>query len=57
MRLSAVTAGWDLGGLPYRILAADQGDWSEIPGVRLLGAVLGAALLIAALRAMFGGRR
>jgi hypothetical protein len=28
---------------------------TDIPGVRLLGIVLGALLLIAAIRAMFGG--
>jgi hypothetical protein len=39
-------------------LAAEEVPWTEIPAVRLLGAVLGAALLIAAIRAMFGkGRR
>jgi hypothetical protein len=37
-------------------LAADR-PWTEIPGVRILGAVLGALLLLAAIRAMFRGRR
>jgi hypothetical protein len=37
-------------------LAADR-SWAEIPGVRILGAVLGILLLLAAIRAMFGGRR
>jgi hypothetical protein len=37
-------------------LAADQ-PWTEIPGVRILGAVIGTLLLIAAIRAMFRGRR
>lgn len=33
-------------------LAADQ-SWTEIPAVRILGAVLGVLLLLAAIRAMF----
>jgi hypothetical protein len=37
-------------------LAADQ-PWTEIPGVRILGAVIGILLLVAAIRAMFRGRR
>lgn len=36
--------------MPY--LAADQ-SWSEIPGVRIVGAVLGLLLLVAAIRAVF----
>jgi len=43
-----------LADLPYRILGAEETSWSDIPGVRVLGAVLGTLLLIAALRAMFG---
>jgi len=35
-------------------LASDPVDWHDIPGVRLVGAVLGILLIIAALRAMFG---
>jgi hypothetical protein len=38
------------------LLAADQ-PWTEIPGVRLVGAVIGTILLIAAIRFMFRGRR
>ncbi|GAA1766593.1 hypothetical protein [Luedemannella helvata] len=38
------------------ITAADSAS-DDIPGVVLVGAALGALLLIAALRAMFGGRR
>jgi hypothetical protein len=38
------------------LLAAER-DWTEIPGVRILGAVLGTLLLVAAIRAMFGRRR
>ena len=37
-------------------VAADQ-SWTEIPGVRILGAVIGTLLLLAAIRAMFRGRR
>lgn len=37
-------------------LAADQ-PWTDIPGVRLVGAVVGTLLLIAAIRAIFRGRR
>ncbi len=33
-------------------LAADR-SWTEIPGVRILGAILGILLLFAAIRAMF----
>ncbi|GAB3141206.1 hypothetical protein GCM10027290_13430 [Micromonospora sonneratiae] len=36
------------------LLAAEEVDWHEIPGVRLLGAVLGTLFLIAAIRSMFG---
>jgi hypothetical protein len=38
-----------------RWLTAEQ-SWAEIPGVRLLGAVLGVLLLVAAIRALFGRR-
>jgi hypothetical protein len=31
--------------------------WYDIPGVRIVGAVLGTLLLIAAIRSMFGRRR
>lgn len=36
--------------------AAEEVSWSEVPGVRLLGLVVGALLLVAAIRAMFGRR-
>ncbi|HET8683711.1 MAG TPA: hypothetical protein VFM54_17860 [Micromonosporaceae bacterium] len=36
---------------------AEPRPWTDIPGVRLVGAVLGALLLLAAIRAMFGPRR
>lgn len=39
------------------LLAAPEQSWTEIPVVRLLGAVLGTLLIIAAVRAMFRGRR
>ncbi|MFE0593503.1 hypothetical protein [Micromonospora echinospora] len=35
------------------ITAVDEVDWYDIPGVRLLGLVVGGLLLIAAIRAMF----
>jgi hypothetical protein len=34
------------------LLAADRA-WTDIPGVRILGAVLGILLVLAAIRAMF----
>ena len=37
-------------------LAADR-PWTEIPGVRIIGAVIGTLLLLVAIRAMFRGRR
>lgn len=37
--------------------AAAERPWTEIPAVRLLGGVLGALLIIAAIRGMFGGGR
>ena len=40
---------------PLTLAVADR-PWSEIPGVRLVGAVLGTLLLLAAIRAMFGRR-
>jgi hypothetical protein len=36
--------------------AAEPVPWTEIPAVRIVGAFLGALLLIAAIRAMFGGK-
>ena len=36
--------------------AAEPVPWTDIPAVRILGAVVGALLLLAAIRAMFGGR-
>ncbi|WP_329109201.1 hypothetical protein OG792_10835 [Micromonospora sp. NBC_01699] len=35
-------------------LAAQDTSWYDIPGVRLVGAVLGTLLLIAAIRSVFG---
>lgn len=37
--------------------AAQETSWHDIPGVRILGAVIGTLLLIAALRSMFGRGR
>jgi hypothetical protein len=40
-------------------LAADERPWTEIPAVRIVGLLLGAAFLWIAIRSMFGrgGRR
>lgn len=54
MEPSTSEAGQRLAELPYRLLAAQETSWYDIPGVRLVGAVLGTVLLIAALRSMFG---
>ncbi|MFK3984163.1 hypothetical protein ACI2K4_27800 [Micromonospora sp. NPDC050397] len=40
-----------MGQIPF---AAEDTSWYDVPGVRLLGAVLGTLLLIAAIRSMFG---
>ncbi|MEV7226075.1 MULTISPECIES: hypothetical protein [Polymorphospora] len=40
-----------------RILSAEETPWSEIPGVQLIGAILGILLLVAAIRALFGKGR
>ncbi|MDG4830231.1 hypothetical protein O7627_13075 [Solwaraspora sp. WMMD1047] len=34
--------------------AAEDTPWQEIPGVRIVGAVLGTLLLLAAIRSLFG---
>lgn len=39
------------------VLAAEETPWSEIPGVQLIGAILGILLLVAAIRALFGKGR
>jgi hypothetical protein len=36
--------------------AADR-DWQDVPGVRIVGAILGILLIYAAIRAMFGKRK
>lgn len=36
---------------------AEPRPWTDIPGVRIIGLILGTVLLIAAIRAMFGPRR
>jgi hypothetical protein len=36
--------------------AADR-DWQDVPGVRVVGAILGILLIVAAIRAMFGKRK
>ncbi|MFY1693538.1 hypothetical protein [Plantactinospora sp. WMMB782] len=57
MQSSIPPAGSRLTELPYRLLAAEETSWFDIPGVQIVGAILGTVLLVAALRAMFGGRR
>jgi hypothetical protein len=37
--------------------AAEDRSWFDIPAVRVVGAVLGALLLLAAIRSMFGKGR
>ncbi|MBE1488834.1 hypothetical protein [Plantactinospora soyae] len=54
MEPSTSPARQHLAELPYRLLAAEDTSWYDIPAVRLLGVVLGTLLLIAALRSMFG---
>ncbi len=42
------------------VLAAEriaERDWQDVPGVKVVGAVLGVLLIAAAIRSMFGGRR
>lgn len=41
---------------PLLSAETDPVPWTDIPGVQILGAVLGILLLWAAIRAMFGGR-
>jgi len=43
-----------MGLLPFA--AEAPVPWTDIPAVRLLGLVIGAVLLFAAIRAMFGGK-
>ena len=52
-RLRPTADRWDSAGMPF---AAEEVPWTEIPAVRLFGLVVGGLLLIAAIRAMFGGK-
>jgi hypothetical protein len=36
---------------------AAERDWQDVPGVRVVGAVLGILLIAAAIRSMFGRRK
>ncbi len=54
MRIARSPDVWHPQGMPLPVLAATQGAQS-LPGVRLLGLVLGLLLLGFAIRAMFGG--
>ncbi|MDG4788346.1 hypothetical protein O7626_20810 [Micromonospora sp. WMMD1102] len=56
MQSSIPEAGPRLTELPYRLLAAEETSWFDIPGVQIVGAILGTVLLVAALRSMFGRR-
>lgn len=38
-------------------LATEDRAWTDIPAVQAVGAILGAVLLLAALRAMFGRKK
>ncbi|MEH1016086.1 hypothetical protein V6U90_23615 [Micromonospora sp. CPCC 206060] len=40
--------------MPELPLAAEEISWYDVPGVRLLGMVVGGLLLLAAIRSMFG---
>lgn len=55
----AATEGraWHSSGMGTLVRAAEETSWHDIPGVRILGAVIGVLLIFAALRSMFGGRR
>lgn len=35
----------------------DEVSWYDVPGVQILGAVLGTLLLVAAVRSMFGKKK
>ena len=39
------------------VQAAEDRSWFDIPAVRVVGAILGALLLVAAIRSMFGKGR
>lgn len=47
----------DSAGMRQIVLAVEDTSWYDIPGVRVVGAVLGALLLLAAIRSMFGKGR
>jgi hypothetical protein len=42
--------------MPTLPFAAAEPSWTDIPGVRLIGAIAGTLLLVAAIRSMFGRR-
>jgi len=41
----------------WRVLADDTRPWESIPLVKLAGLVLGAALIVFAIRSMFGKKK
>lgn len=47
---------WHSSGMAAFVRTAEETSWHDIPGVRILGAVIGTLLIIAALRSMFGRR-
>lgn len=49
-------AACDSAGVDPIVTAAEPVAWSDIPAVRILGAILGVLLIVAAIRAMFGGK-
>jgi hypothetical protein len=49
-------AGWESAAMQPLPFAAEEVPWSEIPGVRIIGAILGTLLLVAAIKSMFGGK-
>lgn len=54
---AAGARAWHSAAMAVIHRAAQETSWHDIPGVRILGAVIGTLLLVAALRAMFGRRR
>ncbi|WP_159079442.1 hypothetical protein [Plantactinospora sp. BC1] len=56
MQSSIAETASRLAELPQHLLAAEETSWFDIPGVKIVGAILGTVLLLAALRSMFGRR-
>jgi len=45
-----------IGGVWQVLAGAAERNWDDIPAVKLVGLVIGAVLIVAAIRAMFGKR-